>query len=219
MLIAADEKGQIARLFSFLMKGEQLAVDCAVAQARIFPDKPRRQFFANQSRQERFHAQVFRIGISMLESKTPARAAGSDAMDDYRKLLGEALSRGDCMESLLGMQVILEGLGDLTLQRLSAGFTSRGVGFDRVRRVILGQEHAHHGFGIRQLERLVRGQGQLPPDLLNRAGDYLDLATQLMQEAGPLFEFFHEDADDYSADLRGRLPLWLSGGPVAFQER
>jgi len=214
MFIAPDERRQTARLFSFLMQGERLAFDCAGAQAKIFSDSKLCRFFANQARQERFHAQVFKAGIGILLPKGVEKPAGSAAMHHYGRLMADALARNDTMETLLGMQVVLEGLGDVTLQRLNAGFPARGAGFRRVRQIILGQEDAHHGFGIRQLERYVHERGEMPEYLLNRTQDFLQLSGEMLLEVSLLFEYFDEDPEDYILDLRKKLPDWLTRCPA-----
>ena len=38
MLLASEERLQIARLFNFLLQGEQLAFDCATKQVELFED-------------------------------------------------------------------------------------------------------------------------------------------------------------------------------------
>ncbi len=214
MLIAPEERKQTARLFSFLMQGERLAFDCASAQASLFPDVRVRRFLANQARQEKFHAQVFKAGIGILMPKGVQESSNSAALSRYRRLLGDALARGNTAETLLGMQVILEGLGEVTLQRLDAGFPARGAGFRKVRRIILGQEDAHHGFGVRQVERVLRENGESKEYLLSRAEEFLYLVGRMMNEVSPLFEFFDEDPEHYTLDLQEKLPAWLTGGPV-----
>ena len=93
-----------------MMQGERLAVDCAQVQAKIFADAKLCRFLTNQARQERFHAQVFKAGIGILMPKGVEKPAGSVAMHHYRRLLEDALARKDAMETLLGMQVVLEAL-------------------------------------------------------------------------------------------------------------
>jgi len=214
MFIAPDGKRQTARLFSFLMQGERLAFACAGAQAKIFSDSKIRRFFANQARHEHFHAQVLKAGIGILMPKGVDKPMVSAAMNHYGRLLAEAFARNDPMETLLGMQVVLEGLGDVTLQRLDAGFPARGGGFRRVRKIILGQEDAHHGFGVRQLERYVHERGEVPEHLLNRTQDFLQLSGEMLMEVSPLFEYFNEDPEDYILDLKKKLPDWLTGHPA-----
>lgn len=209
MLIAADERKQIASLFSFLMQGEHLAMDCARWQAKIFSDPHSRRFLVNQAKQENFHAKVFKAGIGLLAPKGAGEVLAQRPMREYRRLLEEALERGDCMESLLGMQVILEGLGDVTLDRISAGFPARGAGFQRVRHLILGQEDAHHEFGIKRLHQLIQLQQHIPEHLLTRAEDYLSLTEQMMLELAPLFDYFDEDPAEYIAAQHEGLPQWL----------
>ena len=209
MFFAKDERKHIASLFNFLMQGEHLAMECARQQARIFPDASSKRFLANQARQENFHAKVFKAGIGLLAPRGIGAPPGQKPMQSYRRLLEEALTRGDCEESLIGMQIVLEGLGDVTLERISAGFPARGAGFERVRHLVLGQEDAHHGFGMARLEKFIGANDDVSSYLLGRTEDYLWLTEQMMQEVAPLFEYFDEDPAEYSAELRTKLPTYL----------
>ncbi len=135
MFLLPDESKQIARLFNFFLQGELLATDCARMQKNIFSDKYSKQFLSRQVRQEQFHTKVFKAGIGILMPRGVGGRVGLETIQNYRKLLEEALLRGDQAESLLGMQIILEGLGDVVLKKISMGFPTRGLNFQRVRKM------------------------------------------------------------------------------------
>lgn len=209
MFIAANERKQIARLFHFFLCGEHLAMDCAKRQAQFFPDTYSRRFFTRQAKHENFHARVFKAGIGLLAPRGIGKPQSTSTITSYGRLLDEALSRGDCMESLLGMQIILEGFADVTLERINAGFPARRAGFERIRQLVLGQEDAHHGFGLKRLQQLIDPQLGTPAYLQDRAQDYLALIEEMMEEVTPLFNYFDEDPQAYYDTLRGRLPTGL----------
>lgn len=190
------------------MQGEQLAHQCAQQQAQLFNDPVAARFFANQAKQERFHARVFKTGIGIVRPSGIKDDLGKKAFTDYsRELLG-AVERGDKLESLIGMQIIMEGLAEVSLQHISDGFPGRGVGFKRIRHVIVGQEEAHHQFGVKQL------QTYLPEADLNKLANtykvYLELAEGLLYSVRDLFQYFDEDADQYYTELLGTVPSVLS---------
>lgn len=211
MFIAIDERQQIARLFAFLLEGERLAFDCASQQKTFFHDKPSQKFLSNQARQEKFHCQVFKAGIGMLAPRGVANIPGKQEMQLYRRLLTEAWTRGDQAETLLGMQIILEGLGDVAVKHIDAGFELRGVGsmFRRVRHLILGQEDAHHAFGLNRFNTCL-DEAAIPEYLRLRSQDYLELLETLMLSVSELFSFFDEESEQYLQELHADLPVWMT---------
>ena len=66
MVIHPHEKIPIARLLTFLAHGEQLANECAKAQAALALDSGSRRFLLSQARQEAAHAVVFQGAIAWL---------------------------------------------------------------------------------------------------------------------------------------------------------
>ena len=201
---------QIARLFDFLSQGEQLAFDCASQQIHLFEDRAAQNFLRNQARQERTHYRVFRSGIGILAPKGISGTPGKSAMQSYRLLLEAALKRGDQAETLLGMQVLLEGLGDVTLKHINAGFKVRGIQYlcQRVRHLVAGQEDAHHSFGVRRLQ-LSLEDDYMAESLARRSQCYLELIEQLLESVADLFEYFDEDPQLYIDEFRQSLPDWL----------
>ena len=128
----------------------------------------------------------------------------------YRALLDDAIRRRDILETLLAQQVILEGLGDVVLDRISAGMTERGMGFARLRRTLLNQEHAHHIFGLRRLEQLIDTGRASAASLRERGKEYLALTDTILAVHGDLFEAFDEDPIAYASAARRHMPGWLT---------
>lgn len=208
--IISTQRAQIARLFSFLVIAERLAHDCALAQAGIAPDASMRRFLLAQARQEAFHAQVFQGAVRCLAPRGISSGPSLLPMTRYRALLEDAIRRRDIPETLLAQQVILEGLGDVVLDRIDAGMTDRGMGFARLRRTLLNQEHAHHIFGLRRLERLINTGRASAATLRERGKEYLALTDEILAVQGDLFEIFDEDPTAYASAVRAHLPIWLT---------
>lgn len=206
MLILPGDRIQVARLFNFFLQGEQLAFDCALRQSQIFPDDISRRFFATQARQEKFHARVFRCGIGILAPKGIGRFSKNAAMESYRNQLESALAGGDLALSLLGMQIILEGLGDVALQHISDGCGPRGIGFSRIRRMALGQEDAHHNFGIRRFLAFFAGEAEAVETNRTHFDDYYGQLQNIIESVAPLFEHFDEDPLQYLKEFESSLP-------------
>ena len=209
MLVRPDEKVPIARLLTFLEHGERLANECAKAQAALSPDFGSRRFLLSQARQEAAHAFVFQGAIAWLAPKHLGDAPFLPALEEYRTLLNDALDRQDVLETFLAEQVILEGLGEAILTRIEEGLVKRAAPFGRLRRILLQQEEAHHGFGRRMLEQAM-AEGRIDAETLRRrAQDYLALTDQMVLALSDLFESIAEDPTAWANDVRKSLPGWL----------
>jgi hypothetical protein len=210
MLVSHDERVPIARLLTFLEHGERMAHECAKAQVSLAPDFESRRFLLSQARQEAGHAVVFQGAIVWLAPRHLGEVPFLPALEEYRKLLGDALTRQDLFETFLAEQVILEGLGQAILTRIEEGLAKRAAPFGRLRRILLQQEEAHHGFGRRMLERAM-AEGRIDAETLRRRGQgYLALTDQIVLTLSCLFESIAEDPTAWAQDVRKFLPEWLT---------
>ncbi|MBA5874259.1 MAG: hypothetical protein GDA66_06875 [Nitrospira sp. CR1.2] len=210
MVVLPGERVPIARLLAFLEYGERMAHGCAQSQAVLAPDAKERRFLTTQARQEAMHAMVFRGAIAWLAPRHLGDVPFLPALEAYRRLLTEALERGDWLESLLAEQVILEGLGEAILTRIECGLEKRQAPFSRLRRVLLHQEEAHHEFGRRVLERAMAEGSREREALRLRSQDYLALTESMVLTLCDLFHTIEEDASAWAADVRTFLPPWLT---------
>ena len=191
-----------------------MANECAKAQAALAQDFGSRRFLLSQARQEAAHALVFQGAIAWLAPRHLGDAPFLPALEEYRKLLDDALARRDLLETFLAEQVILEGLGEAILTRIEEGLAKRAAPFGRLRRILLQQEEAHHGFGRRMLERAM-AEGRIDAETLRRrAQGYLALTGQMVLALSDLFESIAEDPTAWANDVRKFLPAWLSEAPV-----
>lgn len=208
MLIRPHEQVPIARLLTFLRHGEEMAHECARRQARLAPHE-RRRFLYSQARQEAMHAVVFQSAIAWLAPRHLGDVPFLPALEEYRRLLDEALEREDWHESILAEQVILEGLGEAILIRIEDGLARRRAPFGRLRRILLRQEEAHHQFGRRVMEQAI-ASGRVDREALrSRAELYLGLTDAMVLTLSELFDSIQEDAAAWASDVRALLPNWL----------
>jgi hypothetical protein len=209
MLVHPDEQVPIARLLTFLEHGERMARDCAKAQAMIAPERGMQKFLQSQARQEAMHALFFQSAIAWLAPRHLGEVPFLPALEEYRSKLNDALARQDLLETFLAEQVILEGLGEAILSRIEEGLVKRRAPFRRLRRMLLHQEEAHHGFGLRKLERAMADGRTDAATLRHRAQDYLALTGQMVLTLSDLFESIAEDPTAWAHDVRKFLPEWL----------
>jgi hypothetical protein len=209
VLVRHDEKVPIARLLTFLEHGERLANECAKAQAALAMDSGSRRFLMSQARQEAAHAVLFQGAIAWLAPRHLGDTPFLPALEAYRKILNDALVRQDLLETFLAEQVILEGLGEAILTRIEEGLVKRAAPFGRLRRILLQQEEAHHGFGRYMLERAMVEEETDAETLRRRAQDYLALTDQIVLTLSDLFESIAEDPTVWAQDVQKFLPEWL----------
>ena len=209
MLMACDERRHVARLLGFIVEGERLAHDGARSQAVLSADTGMHRFLINQARQEAMHTRVLQAAVLCLRPRGFRQQDRSKPMRRYRLRLEDAVARGDLNEALLAQQVILEGFGDAILTSISNGVESRRLGFRRLRQVIIGQEQAHHAFGVRRLEQAVKENPETCELLRERGACYLSLVDEMLDDLADLLTFFDEDPDDYARAARQGIPACL----------
>ncbi|HKN88086.1 MAG TPA: hypothetical protein VJV04_14585 [Nitrospiraceae bacterium] len=209
MLVAPNERVPIARLLQFLEHGERLAHECALAQAALAPLPNMRRFFLSQARQEASHSLVFQGAIMCLAPRTLGASPLLPALIRYRALIQESIAQKTFLETVLAEQVILEGLGEAILGRIEEGLVTRAAPFSRLRRILLRQEEAHHQFGERLLDRAMAA-GETSVDALRDQGQqYIDLANEMVETLGDLFESIDEHPERYLSHAKRAWPAWL----------
>ena len=210
MFIHPDQRAPAARLLQFLRDGEYLASDCAKAQSKLATDPLMRRFLLSQARQESYHAIVFQGNIAWLAPRHLGVCPLLPPMERYRTLIEDAIRRGNFAETLMAEQIILEGLGQAILERIEEGLAKRNAPFERLRRMLLQQEEAHHGFGCRTLERMFADGVTSPDALRDRGQEYLALTHGMVATLADLFTSIEEDATAWAADVGRYVPEWLN---------
>ncbi len=210
MLIKHGEHKQAAKLFSFLMLGEEIAQHCATQQAIHSSNAVTRRFLKSQARQEKYHRIIFQRGELMLSPKGGNCGSVKNHLLEYKKLLDEATKTNNFEETLLGQQIILEGLGETVLENIDHGMSNRKFGFHRIRHLILSQEHAHHQFGLRKLDACVENNEVKQQKLSSRVYDYMNLIEKMLLNLQDLFEYFNYDSLQYIDEVQNKLPAWIN---------
>lgn len=200
----SDRDLRIARLFNVLWHGERIACAIAMRQARVCREPRARRFFALQATQEALHATVFHAAATLLAPRgrtlqTPAIAV----LDEYRRRLDDDLAAGDLDGSVVGLQVVLEGLGDVVLKHMNPQLNRHGSRFAPWQKLLLAQEDTHHAFGCRWVRR---SSSAALPALAASARDYLGLGTRLLDASEDLFGYGLSTSVSYGAQLRASLP-------------
>ncbi len=209
MLIKPGEHAHLAQLLRFMELGEQLAHDCAQTQCTLAPERGMQTFLAGQARQEGYHALAFQGAIRWLTPKSSQSSSISDPMNQYRRLVEEAIVQKDFAETLLAEQIILEGLGEAILKKIEVGLVKRGAPFQRLRRMLIHQEEAHHQFGLRVLSKMIEREEESYDTLRQRTEMYLSLAKTMLFSVQDSFFSIDEDPQEYWDEFHRHLPAWL----------
>ena len=209
-MISAEDKPQMARLFQFIARGEQIASTCAIQQSKLATPPTMRRFFITQARQERQHAFLFQYGAKWLMPKKSYTAQAIKSFDSFEKKLSTALKKNHLTESIIAQQIILEGLGEITLEKISASMENRGLGLRRIRNMILKQERAHHHFGSKQVQTLLKNPDININILRQHCNEYLQIVQELLYEEQSLFEYFNQNTSLYFEHIIQELPPTLN---------
>ena len=147
-----DQARHVAKLILTLAEGEDLAATVAHEQSRfLVKSHPRlAKFLKRQSAQEKFHQRIFAVGARWVSAKGAKNFAPGAFAQLKQQLLGE-VQRGHIVNSIIGLQVGIEALGDAFLDTLDSRMERRNMGLALLRKTIRAQESAHQDFGRRVL--------------------------------------------------------------------
>lgn len=199
------ERIHAIHLLHFLAQGEKIATQCAQRQTKIATDKKMQVFFRTQSRQEKQHAFVFNSAVRCLRPKK-FNHMPHQGLISLESKLNRALDRNDLSESIVAQQLLFEGLGEITLKKVSSGITDRGFGFQRIRKIILAQEHAHHRFGEKQIDKILNSKEFDARAIAVKCKEYLAILHEVLIEMEPILSYYNQDVQSFYTDLTQGLP-------------
>jgi hypothetical protein len=209
-----DKTRQLARLMEVLHQGEQLAADTAAQQSAMAPVPWMRHALQVQAAQERNHAALARTaarltGTSQILTGTP------DVYAALRQRLDHDLATGDLACSLLGLQGVIEHMGEVLLEQLGHQAHPAGAVLHALRRKVLAQEHGHVQLGARCLQTLGHRTATI-----HALDCYRTLGRHAVMQVTELLDDAQLDAGTYWRRIESRLDDWqrracLPYAPVA----
>lgn len=203
-MIGINSSTRAARVFHVLWHGECIAHDIAVRQAMICGNAKAKRFFAMQASQESIHATLFHAATLVLAPRTRmVQTNAVTALGAYRRQLAHDLERGHLVSTIIGLQIVLEGLGALTLAHINPALSRHGARFAPFKRLLEQQEDTHHAFGCRWL---AREDAASIPRMAADARRYFELACDVIGNSEDLFCYGISTPRDYRAQLRAALP-------------
>jgi hypothetical protein len=143
-------RAKLSHLLAVLHSGEMLAADVAQRQSQIAPLPWMSRALAVQATQERSHACMAAAALRM--TGTPKHAP--DVLLALRSRIERDLAGGNLAASLLGLQGVVEHLGEALLETLGYHEHPAGAVLHALRKKLLAQEHGHLLLGARCLQAL-----------------------------------------------------------------
>ena len=201
----AIERVHATHLLNFLALSEKIAAQCASKQIKLTADKKMRKFFSTQSLQEKQHALVFNAAVQWLQPKK-LNHMPHNSLKQFEAKLNSALAQNRLRESIIAQQLLFEGLGEITLEKVSCGISDRGFGFQRIRKRILAQEHAHHRFGEKYLQQYLNANDTNIDQLTNDCKDYLEILRNLLNDMEPVLDYYNQTPVEFYSHLVNELP-------------
>lgn len=203
-------------LCTIMLRGEALALRCAERQERLAPDGPLRRQLAAQRRHEHLHVTSFQSVLALLPRyRGLEHDRALRLLDAYERKLDDALRRGDLVESLLGLQVILEGAAAAVLRQLDLSVQSGKAPLQPARSMLIAHEDGHRLLGERAVSSAL-SVGHKAERLQEAAQEYGQVARDILIACrAPLAGFgvgpaTHDPLAALPAALRPRPPPSLS---------
>lgn len=194
MRLLPGKQERLARLCQVMYLGERIAHRCAQRQAALATEPRQRRFLLLQARQETMHALLFRRIVARLDPRgNHAGTSAVLALSRYGEQLYQDIERNDLAASLLGMQGTLEGIGERMLHAFGPFVSGQSERYQRLHRLVVQQESAHHAFGMHWLQ-CHQDDGRVRRSLAATRLRYQALAQDLWLACGDLLEDVGVDA-------------------------
>lgn len=197
-MVNASRTQRLARLLTVLHAGEVLAARTAAAQARLAPLPWMRRALATQAAQERRHAWIAHGALQIIG--TPTRTRDVTAALDAR--LQRDLAAGHLAASLIGLQGVIEHLGEALLEFLGGHEHPTGALLHPLRRHVLAQEQGHVALGARCLAALP------PLPAAQVYAEYCELGRGVARDVACLAEDARLDGSAFWREVQARLAAW-----------
>lgn len=193
-----DARFKFSRLIGVLCAGEELAAHVALSQSRFAPEPWMRRALEAQAQQERGHARAAAAVATLIRGRGRAPAV----LARLGARLEADLQAGNLAGSLIGLQGVIEHLGETLLERLGRHPHPIGALLHPLRERVLAQERGHARLGAKCLVALAAtGQEQA-------FADYAGLGLETARAVADLLEDTRVDADGFWREVAARLAGW-----------
>lgn len=200
-----DARLNLSRLIGVIHAGEDLAAKVASRQARLAAESWMRRALEIQAIQERGHAAAAAAVAAMvgIDRRAPR------VLTPIGVRLEADLDTGDLTASLLGLQGVVEHLGQALLERLGRHPHPGGALLHALRERVLAQERGHTRLGAKCLAALAVTDSRSRDQAL---ADYEALGLETAYAVAALFDDARLDADGYWREVQAQLAAWRGAG-------
>ncbi len=192
---------RLGRLLRVLHHGEVLAAQIALRQSHIAPVPWMRRALRVQAAQERGHALIADMALRLAGEP----ACTPDTTRALRRQLEHDLDAGALAASMLGLQGVVEHLGEALLDALGASPHPAGAVLHVLRRKVLAQERGHVQLGARCLRALAHDGS---PGHTVAFDAYRGLGHAVADDVASLLDDARLDARAFWRDVDARLVRW-----------
>ncbi len=190
---------KLARLLAVLRSGETLAAQIAWRQSQLVHLPWMARALRVQAAQEHGHAAMATAALALAGSATRT----PDVALALRQQLNHDLDQGNLAASMLGLQGVVEHLGEALLESLGRYTHPAGTVLHALRVKVLAQEHSHVLLGARCLQALEKHSGN--SEALDR---YRAIGQSAAKQVATLLDDARLDAGVFWAKVDARLTDW-----------
>ncbi len=189
---------KFSRLVGALRAGEELAARVALGQSRLAPEPWMRRALQAQARQEQRHA-FFAATVETMVGAAPRNPPVLGPLGDR---LETDLKAGNFAASVLGLQGVLEHLGEALLERLGRHPHPAGTLLHELRERVLAQERGHTRLGGRCLAAIGTGNQK------QTIADYEGLGLETARAVAGLLDDARIDPEAFWRSVGAQLASW-----------
>ena len=211
LLIKRNVPSELEILVKALFDGERLAARISSVQAKHFKQTNANfyQFFKRQSKQESFHAKLFKSTLLWLNPKSALSEKTSQPFVEIEEQIRKSLRYGCADESVLALQVIIESLGESALKDLNSSLDEFSIGLRRVRELVLFQESLHQAFGQEYFSRRAYSEQKIT-SMFTIAGHYQEKILPIFDNLTPALESMNICTAHYQITISNDIRQALS---------
>lgn len=197
--LRAGARARLPHLLAVLHSGEALAADIAWRQARLAPCSWMSRALTVQAAQERGHSLMAAAALRL----TGAPRCPPNVMTKLRQRIERDLDGGNLAASLVGLQGVVEHLGEGLLEALGHHEHPAGAALHALRQKVLAQEHGHVQLGARCLQVLDADDHQL-----DALAEYRALGRDIALQTAAVLDDTRLDGNAFWTRVSERLDHW-----------
>ncbi|MCW5738116.1 MAG: ferritin-like domain-containing protein [Enhydrobacter sp.] len=153
-----------------LVVGERAALAASSGLINAVPDAASRTFLATQTLDEARHVEIFTqrlfdLGVKHDELESTIDRFANPHLVRFAEILLEKVDRRDFIASVVGQNIVLEGLAFSTFEMMQTANRDTNPKFSKTLSGTIADERRHVGFGENRIGSLVRQHPERKPEI------------------------------------------------------